>query len=397
MMRKLFLHIDVPHELTLLANQFVVNGYDLYLVGGAVRDALLGSVPKDFDVATNAEPDKVIELVSNFAGVKILEIGKSFGIVKVVFPSGLEFEIATFRVDIGSGRRPDAVVFSTIEEDVKRRDLTINALFWDIYTHAVVDLVGGIDDLENKVVRTVGNPNDRFGEDRLRVLRAVRFAAQLGCELHPDTEQAIIHNPSLSGVSAERIRDEFIKGLDKARSVTHFLVMLDRLGLFPHVFPGLDVDRSRFREVRDVGVLLALLINQGSFAVLSPSIRSVGDVLNRLKYTADEVRQYEFLQRIRFADFVQLTDVEPKVSILKLHRAFESSKLTERQVRTFAGLSRSLTEDYLNAFFRYSPSVDATALMAEGFKGKALGVELERRESIEFSRLLSCQQNSTAT
>ena len=386
---KRFLHIDVPNELRLLANQFAMNGHQLFLVGGAVRDAVLGNPPKDFDVATDASPDRVTELVSNIAGAKVLEVGKAFGVVKLVFPSTLEFEIATFRIDVGAGRRPDSVVFSTIEEDVKRRDLTINALFWDIYTHEVVDLVGGLNDIANGVVRTVGNPNDRFNEDRLRVLRAVRFAAQLGCELHPDTERAIRTNPSLKGVSAERIRDEFLKGLHKARSVTHFLMMLDRLRLLPEVFPGLRVNIDHFREVRDANVLLALLLVDNFDPPIAEA--SLATRLNQLKYTTDEVRQVTFFRSFRF-----LSQNSGCCSALKLHREFNISGLSEQQVRQFAGIYALPNEAVVNAFFKYSPSVKAEELMEQGFKGKELGVELTNREEIEFLRLLHAEETRSS-
>jgi tRNA nucleotidyltransferase (CCA-adding enzyme) len=157
--------INIPEDILKIKDVFVKNNKKLFVVGGAVRDALLGETPKDFDLATDALPNEVEEMMNN-AGFKTLPIGKAFGIINVLTDSG-EFEIATFREDIGGGRRPEAVEFTTIENDVKRRDLTINALFFDLETNEIVDLVGGIDDLKSKRIRTVGPADERFNEDRL--------------------------------------------------------------------------------------------------------------------------------------------------------------------------------------------------------------------------------------
>ena len=207
-------NIPVPEDIKKIKDIFIKNGHKLFVVGGAVRDALLGKSPKDWDLATDAVPDKV-EAMMKGAGLKTIPTGKAFGVINV-FTDNDEFEIATFRKDLSGGRRPDAVEFTDIQTDVLRRDLTINALFFDIDTNEVVDLVGGVEDLKNGVVRTVGNPADRFGEDRLRILRAIRFAGRFGSELDPAVEAALKKDNSLKGVSPERIRDEFLKGIKTA-------------------------------------------------------------------------------------------------------------------------------------------------------------------------------------
>ena len=173
----------------------MVNNY--YVVGGAVRDAILGSSPKDFDLATDAKPDEV-EAIAKQGKFKTVDVGKSFGVVIV---NG--HEIATFRKDIGKGRRPDAVDFTDIKGDVKRRDLTINALFYDIGKKQIVDLVGGIADLKKKKIRTVGNADDRFDEDPLRKLRAVRFAGSVGGKMSKDTWVHLKRTP----ISQELVRN----------------------------------------------------------------------------------------------------------------------------------------------------------------------------------------------
>ena len=186
------LKLNVPKDVLDLHSLFKKNKRELYVVGGAVRDALLGQKPKDFDLATDAKPEEVVKILKSGGVETIGEVGQAFGVVIAKtpdFPEGME--IATFREDIGSGRRPDAVKFSTIDKDVLRRDLTINALFYDIDRGEVVDLVGGVADIMSNTIRTVGQAQLRFDEDRLRVLRALRFAGRTGSKLEKYTPAAI--------------------------------------------------------------------------------------------------------------------------------------------------------------------------------------------------------------
>jgi len=163
------LKLTIPSDIKKIHAAFKKSGKKLYIVGGAVRDAILGVSIKDFDLATDAKPDESLEIAKN-AGFSTAEVGKAFGVVIV---GG--HEVATFRRDVGKGRRPDAVDYTDIEGDVKRRDLTINALFYDMDRSEIVDLVGGIADLKNNRIRTVGKASERFEEDPLRMLRFLRF------------------------------------------------------------------------------------------------------------------------------------------------------------------------------------------------------------------------------
>ena len=215
------LKLNIPSDIKKIYKLFKKNRKQLFVVGGAVRDAILGKSPKDFDLATDAKPDEVLQIAKQ-GGFNTAEVGKSFGVVIV---GG--HEIATFRKDIGKGRRPKAVDFTDIKGDVMRRDLTINALFYDMGRGEIVDLVGGIKDLTKKRIRTVGNASRRFDEDPLRKLRAVRFTASTGGKMHADTYNALKQSPDISAVSAERIRDEFVKGIKKAKSPKKYMKLLD--------------------------------------------------------------------------------------------------------------------------------------------------------------------------
>lgn len=180
-------------------------GHVAYLAGGCVRDELLGLTPKDHDVATDAPPQRVRDLFPQTQAV-----GAAFGVI-LVRMGGSVVEVATFRSDdrYEDGRRPVAVRFTTAEEDARRRDFTINGLFLDPVSGAVVDHVGGRADLERRVIRAIGSPSQRFEEDHLRLLRATRFAARLGFAIEPATMDAIVlHAPRIIGISPERIAEE---------------------------------------------------------------------------------------------------------------------------------------------------------------------------------------------
>jgi tRNA nucleotidyltransferase/poly(A) polymerase len=213
-------------------------GFTAWLAGGCVRDGLMGEVPKDFDIATNARPKKVESLFN-----KTVNVGKAFGVIKVVVPSG-DIEVATFRRDgnYTDGRRPDSVELATPQEDAKRRDFTINALFYDIFDGEVRDYVDGIKDIQKRLVRTVGLPQDRFMEDKLRILRAIRFVAQLDFDLDQTTYDAVcLLNHSVTQVSWERISDELTK-LIQGKKPGRGLKLLRDSGLLDVLFPEMAFD-----------------------------------------------------------------------------------------------------------------------------------------------------------
>ena len=183
-------------------------GFAAFWVGGCVRDFLLGREPQDFDIATDAKPDEVEKLFK-----KTIPVGRKFGVI-IVVKSGMQFQVATFRAEAEyhDGRRPEKVVFANAEADASRRDFTVNGLFYDPLTEKIHDWVGGETDLRAKIIRTIGVPEERFGEDHLRMLRAVRFAARLGFEIEPKTFAAIqTLAPKIKVISAERVRDELLK------------------------------------------------------------------------------------------------------------------------------------------------------------------------------------------
>jgi poly(A) polymerase len=210
-------------------------GFAAFWVGGCVRDFLLGREPQDFDIATDAKPEQVEKLFK-----RTVAVGRKFGVM-VVVEGGHQFQVATFRAeaDYQDGRRPEKIIFANAEADAQRRDFTVNGLFYDPLTKKIHDWVGGEKDLRAKIIRTIGKPEERFGEDHLRLLRAVRFAAQLGFEIEPKTFAAVKKlAPKIGLISAERIRDELLK-LFRSPHAARGLVLLRESGLLEHILPEL--------------------------------------------------------------------------------------------------------------------------------------------------------------
>lgn len=310
-------------------------GQQAWLVGGCVRDLLLGRAPKDCDVATDAPPDRVMQLFPRSSAV-----GAHFGVV-LVRNEEAQVEVATFRSDFdyGDGRRPDRVEFQTDpRQDVLRRDFTINGLMLDPESGEVLDFVGGREDLQNKVVRAIGDPTARFREDHLRLLRAVRFAARLGFTIEPVTLAAIAENHSLIlTVSAERVRDELVRILIEGGARYGF-ELLEQTGLLAVLLPEVAAMKGveqppQFHPEGDVWTHTLLLLDQLESPTpelaLGALLHDVGkpptfrvadrirfdghveagvglarNILSRLRFSRDTTEQVEALvaNHMRFAD-----------------------------------------------------------------------------------------------
>jgi poly(A) polymerase len=212
------------------------SGHVAYFAGGCVRDMVRGLIPKDYDIATDARPEAVQTLFP-----RTFAVGAHFGVI-LVLENGFQFEVATFRSDdtYVDGRHPSAVHFSSPEEDAQRRDFTINGMFYDPVAENVIDFVGGCADIDAKLVRAIGDPAQRFTEDRLRMLRAVRFATTLGYQIDKTTWEALTPNASsINQISAERIRDELIRIFVSPNRVSGW-DLLNSSGLMRAILPELD-------------------------------------------------------------------------------------------------------------------------------------------------------------
>ena len=237
--------MKLPPEIKKIIDTFEAAGYEAYAVGGCVRDGLMNKIPNDWDVATSAPPESIKKLF-----VKTFDTGIKHGTVTIIM-NDLKCEATTYRIDgvYLDGRRPSEVFFTgDLTSDLKRRDFTINAIAYHP-RRGVVDPWGGADDIINKIIRGVGDADERFREDALRMLRAVRFSAATGFTIEPATAEAIkINAPSIRSVSNERVRDEFIKIL--CADYPDRLPMLNELGLVEHISPLIaDIIKKHSREI----------------------------------------------------------------------------------------------------------------------------------------------------
>jgi tRNA nucleotidyltransferase/poly(A) polymerase len=326
---------------------------------------ILGKEPKDIDLVSDATPDDVKEILPD--EYRIIPKGEAFGIVQIITPEGGDYEIARYREDIGKGRRPDSVKFSTIDSDALRRDLTINALYYDINNNKIIDFVNGYEDILKRNIKTVGKAEERFDEDRLRILRAFRFSARFNSNLDQDIIEALRKNNSLEGISEERIRDEFLKGIKSAQSVVKFLSDLDNYGLLKQILNGLNYNSKDFIETHDHIVLLANLLKNNS-------VKDIQTKLNQLKYTLEEIKKISFL--------VEFLNFNPeKVFYFKVKE--NVSKISSGELLEFAKFN-SMNMNLVSKFIDFELSVSGDDLLSKGFKGASLGQEKERLETIKF-------------
>ena len=281
-------------------------GHQAFLVGGCVRDLLLGREPVDFDVSTDARPERVQELFPDS-----LAVGAQFGVI-IVLDEGAQVEVATFRSDVGysDGRHPDRVEFTqSAEEDVRRRDFTINALLMDCSSGQVWDYVRGREDLREAIIRAIGDPEKRFREDKLRMIRAVRFAARFKYTIEPATFAAIKKLAAeISVVSAERIRDELTKILTEGAARRGF-ELLDESGLLREILPEISRMKGvqqppQFHPEGDVWIHTLLLLEKLPSGV-SPTL-AWGSLLHDVGKPGTFTPPKDDADRIRFDGHVEV-------------------------------------------------------------------------------------------
>jgi poly(A) polymerase len=258
--------------------------YEAYLVGGCVRDMVMGIEPADYDIATSARPEEIMKMFPRTEA-----IGAQFGVVLVIH-HGHPYEVATFRSDEAyvDGRRPTGVVFTDAKTDVMRRDFTINGLLFDPIGKTILDYVSGQKDIEAKIVRAIGDPARRFEEDKLRILRAIRFGARLGYTIESETWKAVcVMAPQIHQVSTERIQGEIVRILTEGQARTG-LQMLHDSGLLPEVLPEV---RWNDHLAQCLGMLELGVASDLAMAVLLHEVQ-VSDVLRimeRLKFSRLEI------------------------------------------------------------------------------------------------------------
>src|SRR5881296_2294061 len=311
-------------------------GHIAYFAGGCVRDIVRRVTPKDYDVATSATPETVQKLFPRTHAV-----GAHFGVI-IVLENGFQFEVATFRSDDAyiDGRHPTAVHFSSPEEDARRRDFTINGMFYDPVAEEVIDLVGGRADIAAKLVRAIGDPAQRFAEDRLRMLRAVRFATVLDYEIDKQTWDALVANASsINQISAERIRDELVRIFLSPNRVRGW-DLVDSSGLMRAILPELEAMKGvlqpeQFHPEGDVFVHTRLMLQLLPEKVSVPLLFAVlfHDVAKPVTATVDNTGRIRFndhdrigaqmteaiMRRLRFSG----AEIEAAVEMVRQHMVFK--------------------------------------------------------------------------
>ena len=319
-----------------IAQRLRKTGHIAYFAGGSVRDMVRGLLAKDFDVATDATPDLVQKIFPRTHAV-----GAHFGVV-VVVESGFNFEVATFRSDGAylDHRHPVEVRFSSPEEDAKRRDFTINGMFFDPEKNEVIDFVGGRSDLEAKLVRAIGDPAARFSEDRLRMLRAVRFATVLDFKIDNQTWDALLASAaSINEISAERMREELVK-IFLSPHRAHGWDLLDRSGLLRTILPELDAMKGclqpeQFHPEGDVfehtRLMLELLPDKVSaplvlavlFHDIAKPVTAAVDEMGRIRFNEHDrigaVMAESIMERLRFSR----AEIDAVVEMVRQHMVFK--------------------------------------------------------------------------
>jgi poly(A) polymerase len=321
---------------TRLVERLRASGHEALFAGGCVRDRLLGKEAHDIDIATSARPEEIQKLFP-----RTVAVGAQFGVI-VVLEDGGEFQVATFRSDgaYRDGRHPDSVAFTNAEGDARRRDFTVNGLFFDPLTHQILDFVGGEADLRAGILRSIGDPHARFAEDKLRLIRCVRFAASLGFEIEAETWRAlVVRAPEITSVSAERIRDELVKIFSHPSRVRGF-DLLDQSGLLAILLPEVEALKGceqppDFHPEGDVFVHTRLMLSLLPERVSTPLVFSVlfHDIGKPPTFLIDETGRIRFnghesisasmtekiFARLRFSN----AETEATVVGVKNHMAFK--------------------------------------------------------------------------
>tara|TARA_R110000772_G_scaffold20466_5_gene56965 strand:- start:117831 stop:118985 length:1155 start_codon:yes stop_codon:yes gene_type:complete len=369
----------LPNSVWDLHELFKASGKKLIVVGGCVRDFKKGNdKPKDFDLATDATPDEILDICKDY---KTTVQGKSFFVVIVYTddqPMGME--IATFRKDVygdnlGKTRNPE-VEFTTLEDDLGRRDLTYNALYYDMDTKKVVDLKGGIDDMKNKISRFIGDPDLRILEDPLRILRLLRFTTRYDFTIDPETRESIKRNSDkLSMITAERIWDsvngEFIKAFEQKKNFQDYLNYLTEFDLWKFVLPGLKVNSDEIKSNDNLLLVLSQLIHDNDRKVIQKSLQDLIPTL--------------LVNRILFLKDMLNFDANKVSTFYSTKKRFS---LDNDDIKDWLMVNNIQDHDTIK-FIYYTPTVSAQKVMSEhGLKqGRELGMKIKELEIEEFKNL----------
>jgi poly(A) polymerase len=385
---------------TQIVQKLVEAGYIAYFVGGWVRDRVMKIPSSDIDIATNAPPEEIIRLFP-----KTISVGAAFGVIIVIL-QGHPFEVSTFRKDCEyiDGRRPKRVELSNPQEDSKRRDFTINGMFFDPLSNTIFDYVKGQEDIKKKIIRTIGNPQERFKEDRLRMIRAIRFSARFGFTIEKATREAIkkTANQLLPAVSMERVWQEIKKMAEKE----HFDVALremEQIGLLSIIFPFLssipstEIQRRiacyhRYPKKCPPILLISELFQDAS-------LHTLFEICEYLKVSNQDKEWVEYVFRgrelIKQGDdrawAYYFADMRAEISI-KVIAASYSEEKGIFILKTYRKLKQKL-KPHIERIIHKKPLVNAEMLKNEGIQpGKLMGSLLKEAETIAVNKNLENPQ-----
>ncbi len=387
--------MDVFYHARSIVTTLVKAGYTAYFAGGWVRDFVMGHPSEDIDIATNASPDEVMDLFAN-----TILVGLAFGVVIIVI-EGHQFEVATFRKDLNyvDGRHPQGIELSTSREDALRRDFTINGMFYDPLEEVIHDFVNGREDIRHGVIRTIGNPHERFFEDRLRMLRAFRFSARFGFAIDEETQQAIRENAEklFPAVAMERVWQEFNKMAPYPR-FDQAIVEMHRLGLLDVIFP--EMDGMHIKELRHIVAAYGHFpANCPTILYLMPLFPALSteqkvEIAKRIKASNRDVKLIEFMGSLHslIRDEEEGKSLEPHQwvhvlahpdygLVLAVLAAFYGD-----QRQSFLNVHQLRTQTMLPHIKRIqdnTPLISAGFLKEQGIKpGKAMGMLLKEAERL---------------
>lgn len=367
--------IKIPNNVLKICAELKKHGFVAYPVGGCVRDVLMSKEPKDWDIATSAPLEASMQLLSKVEGLKeIKPTGESFPVCRARFENFEEYEVATFRKDEGKGKETTSV-YGTIEDDVRRRDLTINALFYDVDTKEVVDLVGGIEDLEKGLIRFVGEAKDRIEEDKLRVLRAVRMASRFGFSFDEVSRKAmfglnIIEGKSGQSVPFERVILEF-ESAEKQTKICQYFEMLFRMELVEQFFPNLKLNKPKQFDKLTHSVASMLIGNEPE--------KLTKTLIEKCKWSRPSARAIVFL--------IEVLKFEGH-DVSRFLKAKEISTLLKDEIVDFVSVYVSEKQlKIIEALCDYEETVSGDDLLKMGYSGAELGrvkKEMEDKKFKEF-------------
>lgn len=301
------MEIFIPKDVSFLIDMIYENGYEAFMVGGCVRDSVLNLIPNDYDITTNAKPKEIINIFKDY---KIIDTGIKHGTVSIILNNNI-YEITTYRIEgeYENNRRPKTVEFtSSIEEDLRRRDFTINAMAYN-KQFGIIDKFNGLEDLQNRIIKTVGNPDERFKEDGLRMIRAIRFSSKLGFNIDENTLNGIYKNSYIiKNISTERINDEFTKILlsDNPQNI----ILLYKTNIFKYLGIHCNLNRDYYKELEkyinilsycDNNLLDKLIILD---YLISNEILKCIDKCEKYKYYCENIKKVNIINNLRYSNKV---------------------------------------------------------------------------------------------